>query len=75
MNWDKFKYSDFMKEQFSNTLLTDIECPNCGKPIYMRTDIVLTSYPVQYSYFCKCGWTGTSHMKWNKLFTNCIQLD
>lgn len=37
---------------------TDIDCPECGKKIFKRTDIVLTTYPEQYQYECECGWVG-----------------
>lgn len=47
-------------------VLTDIECPECGKQIYLNDRIILTSYPVKYSYWCTCGWCGTSHFKWHK---------
>lgn len=41
---------------------TDIDCPICGKKISKRTDIVLTSYPLQYQYECECGWVGYAHV-------------
>ena len=63
MKWDELKdmeieYWDTGQEK------TDIECPECGRHIYLNTRIVLTSYPSQYSYWCSCGWTGTSHYRW-----------
>lgn len=45
---------------------TDIECPKCGRKIYLDTTIVLTTYPCKYSYWCSCGWCGTAHVKWSK---------
>ena len=37
---------------------TDIDCPHCGKKLYKRIDIVLTTYPPQYRYECKfCHWS------------------
>ena len=58
------KWEDFKKERqrvvYNNYDETDIECPLCGENIYKRTDIVLTSHPTQYVYFCKnCGWSDT----------------
>ena len=37
---------------------TEIMCPECKKPLYRNTKIVLTTYPIQYQYKCiSCGWT------------------
>lgn len=61
MEWEKFKIMN-QKEYYcinnSNREITDIDCPKCGKKIYVRTDIVLTSYPPQRQYECDCGWVG-----------------
>lgn len=46
---------------------TNIECPKCGRPIYLDNTIILTSYPAKYSYWCACGWTGTAPIKWSDL--------
>ena len=46
---------------FSNREKTNIECPKCGKYIYLRTDIILTSNPPKYKYECDCGWTGSAY--------------
>lgn len=36
-----------------------IKCPDCGEIVKVNTDIVLTSYPPQYHWFCpKCGKAG-----------------
>ena len=40
---------------------TDIKCPKCGKNIIRDLSVVLTSYPPQYHYKCKCGRTGTGY--------------
>lgn len=40
----------------------DIVCPICGKKIFKRTDIALTSYPAQYQYECECGWVGYAYV-------------
>lgn len=63
MNWDDFKNSATISN-YLREIETDIKCPTCGKNIYMRTDVVLTTCPEQYCYFCKCGWDGTSFRKW-----------
>lgn len=54
-------WEEFIKERRTiptNAEPTVIACPECGKMIYRRTDIVLASYPPKHSYFCECGWTG-----------------
>lgn len=67
------KWEDFEKiypetSAFTNLVQTNIECPKCGKLLFERTDIVLTSYPSQYQYDCACGFVGYSHRDWeNKL--------
>lgn len=58
MEWNEFKNQAPLEVYFTNKEKTDIKCPECGKYIYRRTDIVLTSYPAQYQYECDCGWVG-----------------
>lgn len=60
MKWEEHQKRMPMEQEFPNRILTDIECPKCGKKIWKRTDIVLTSYPAQYQYECECGWVGYS---------------
>lgn len=36
----------------------DVACPECGKQLWRRNDIVLTSHPAKYQYECECGWIG-----------------
>ena len=63
MTWEEFKNLKFTYET-TNYKKTQIECPKCGAPLFMRTDVVLTTYPVQYQYVCKeCGWVGHSFNK------------
>ena len=64
MKWDQFKNSIISEPVFVNKVKTDIECPKCGRKLYYRSDIVLTSYPAQYQYECECGFVGYAHMKW-----------
>lgn len=41
--------------------ITNIECPECGKKIYMNIRYILTSYPPQHYFRCfKCDWHGTA---------------
>lgn len=58
MTWEDFIKQTKPKPIEIGKTLTDIECPKCGKYIYKRTDIVLTSYPPKYKYECECGWYG-----------------
>ena len=65
MNWNdmsKIRLNDPEEKQIE----TNIECPDCGRNIYLDTSIVLTSYPAKYYYWCVCGWVGYSHVKWSK---------
>lgn len=57
MPWDEFIGSKSV--QLTNSEPTMLACPKCGKRIYKRTDIILTSNPPKYEYFCeKCDWVG-----------------
>lgn len=46
------------EDQNSERKITDIDCPKCGKKIYVRTDVILFSYPSKSQYECDCGWVG-----------------
>lgn len=62
-NWEEFKNIPVSFE--FGQVKTSIKCPNCGKEIYLDNTVVLTTYPPQYSYWCECGWSGTSYAKWS----------
>jgi len=64
MKWEDFKEMYPNTSAFTNLVRTDIECPKCGKPLFERTDIVLTSWPAQYQYECTCGFVGYAHADW-----------
>ncbi len=64
MKWDEFNEIGNATGMPSTMVLTNINCPKCGKRIYLDNSVVLTTYPVQYSYICECGWYGYSHIKW-----------
>ena len=66
MKWEQFERMYPCTQEFTNKVLTDIECPKCGKNLFQRMDIVLTSYPAQYQYECECGFVGYSHARWNE---------
>lgn len=51
--------------KYDGQILTDIDCPKCGRKIYLDDRIVLTTYPAKYYYWCPCGWTGSAYIKWH----------
>lgn len=65
MKWEEFKNITTPEPIFPNLVKTTIECPNCGKKLFYRNNVVLTSYPAQYQYECVCGFIGYSHAKWS----------
>lgn len=59
MKWEEFEKQRKLIDIYdTNRQLTDIECPVCGKKVYVRTDIVLASLPPKSKYECDCGWVG-----------------
>lgn len=63
MTWEEFKE----RRQYEFTRaggayeMTDIKCPDCGKPLFRYTAGILAIYPPQYRYDClECKWTGTA---------------
>ena len=59
MKWEDFeKQRNLIDISTSNRQITDIECPKCGRKIFVRTDLVLASNPPQHQYECDCGWVG-----------------
>lgn len=63
MKWDDF-LSEPIDVKWDMQLLTDVECPKCGRKIYIDTSIVLTSYPAKYKCWCSCGWTDYAPQKY-----------
>ena len=67
MKWEQFKrMNNRNTQEYTNRILTNIECPKCGKNLFQWTNMVLTTYPEQYQYECECGFVGYSHVQWNK---------
>lgn len=61
MKWEDFKEArEKSMNRFMDARQTDIECPECGKKIYVRTNITVATYPPKSFYFCECGWSGTA---------------
>ena len=57
MEWSEYQKQRSANINLSKWEITEIICPECGEPVYRDKSIVLTSYPVQYSYNClNCGW-------------------
>lgn len=67
MKWEQF-LDIRLSNEYDGQVQTDIECPDCGRKIYLDTTMVLTSYPCKYRYWCSCGWHDTSHLKWRRDF-------
>lgn len=65
MKWEdaqREREKELLETDYGNREHTDIECPECRKYIWRRTDIVLTSYPPQSIYEClNCGWSDTGY--------------
>ena len=65
MTWDEYKRVGSLGVwNPAPNIETNIKCPLCGKPVFMKTDVVLTSNPPQYVYFCSCGWQDYTYFKW-----------
>lgn len=62
MTWDEFNEQEI--DELIRHKKTDIDCPKCGRKVYFDSAIRLTSFPVKYYYWCKCGWNGYSAVKW-----------
>ena len=69
MKWEQL-LDEQMANNYNDQIQTDIECPECGRKIYLDNTIILTTYPCKYKYWCSCGWTGTAHIKWSKDMRN-----
>lgn len=61
ISWEEYKNMNLPQYLFTDLQPTDILCPECGKKVYKRMNIVLTSYPPQYQYECECGWVGYAY--------------
>ena len=69
MTWDEF-LNKSIESPHNGQVLTDIDCPECGRKIYFDSTVTLTSYPAQFCYWCSCGWVGTAHERWYKGVSN-----
>lgn len=63
MTWDQF-LNVKTNSGFTGQVQTDIECPSCGRHIYLNMSIFMTSYPIKYAYWCSCGWSGYAPIRW-----------
>lgn len=67
MKWEDFlntEVNDYMLDIY-NAVKTDIECPDCGRSIYMNRT-VLFGVPSQHKYWCVCGWSDHSPLSWEE---------
>ena len=65
MTWDQFLNIKLNSES-TGQVQTDIECPGCGRHIYLNKTIILASYPNKYAYWCSCGWSRYAPIRWAK---------
>lgn len=65
MTWDEFLNKP-VQDRWHTQIETDIECPKCGRKIYLDDTIEMTSYPGRYKYWCSCGWTGHAPLKYER---------
>ena len=56
MKWTDYKKRQLPDSLFIKRIKTEIECPRCGKFVWKKLDVILTSFPPQYQYECDCGW-------------------
>lgn len=63
MMWEEF-LDHSVDTEYNGQRKTDIQCPKCGRNIYIDLTVVLTSYPCKYHYWCTCGWTGCTANRW-----------
>ena len=50
---------DIRKKKVKAIYFNAFHCPECGLEL-RRDDIVLMTYPAQYSYYCDCGFRTTT---------------
>ena len=63
MSWEDF-LDIKIDSTYTGQALTDIECPKCGRNIYLDKTSVLTTYPCTFRYWCSCGWEGNAPERW-----------
>ena len=50
---------DIRRKKVKAIYFNAFHCPECGLELH-RDDIVLMTYPAQYSYYCDCGFCTTT---------------
>ena len=53
---------DVRRKKVKAIYLNAFHCPECGLELHMD-NVVLTTYPAQYCYYCDCGFHTTSSQK------------
>ena len=67
IDWNDFKRITNKSPYYDGQIQTNVKCPICDSNIFWDSRVVLTTYPAQYSYYCKnCGWAGNSYKKRRK---------
>lgn len=65
MKWDEL-LNENIDLHFKGQKKTDIECPTCGRHVYLDDSMILTTYPAKYRYWCSCGWVGYAPIRWTE---------
>ena len=63
MKWNEFR-NNVQEDNFEGQVKTTVQCPVCGRYIYLNTRVILTGYPNKYLYWCTCGWSDAAAIKW-----------
>ena len=53
---------DIRRKRVKAIYFNAFHCPECGLELH-QDNIVLTTYPAQYCYYCDCGFRTTSSQK------------
>ena len=68
MKWKEFLDTNVDEDDWGfdryNVEKTDIECPDCGRPLYMDKTALFLSSPPKYKYWCICGWNVYVPLRW-----------
>jgi predicted RNA-binding Zn-ribbon protein involved in translation (DUF1610 family) len=62
-NGETISWEGYHPKPTENTSMqVNVTCPKCGKKLWKRLDITLTSQPPQFVYEChNCGWQGVNY--------------
>lgn len=66
MKWDELLNAN-VDTVWTGQKKTNVECPTCGRRVYLDDSVTLTSYPEKYRYWCSCGWVGFAPVRWTEV--------